>query len=173
MPRVGLSVDCNSPTERHCNKGHTLLKVWGAGWAACAQCLSPSLSSPGRQAERVRGQQGMALLQFCCAYLSGWLYSEAEVQRAAEEARGQLCCLPADWLGWKMEAQGQCLRGPGSYRKGPHLGHRGFQADRPGQGHTHSLAESGSLLPALPQSEPRCTAERRPLLGRREKGVGF
>lgn len=66
-------------------------------------------------------------------------------------------------------AQGWHPQGSGSCRRGPRLGHRGCSSGPQAQGHIHSLAGSGPQPPALLQSGPRCTAEHRPLLGKRKK----
>lgn len=102
--------------------------------------------------------------------LDGWPHSGAGVLRAAGEIQGPVCGPLGGWLCWGRVAQGWCPRGPGSCRRGPHLGCRGCSAGPRARGHTHNLAGSGPRPPALLQSGPRCTAEHRPLSGKRERG---
>lgn len=110
-----------------------------------------------------------ALPHFCSnTDLDGWPRSMAGVLRAAGETQGQVYCLLAGWLCCGRAAQGWHPQGPGSYRRGHYLGHRGHSAGPRAQGHIHSLVGSGPRPHAQLQSGPRCTAEHRPLSGRRE-----
>lgn len=102
--------------------------------------------------------------------LGGWPRSGAGVLRAAGETPGLVRGLLGGRLCWGRAAQGWRPRGPGSCRRGPHLGHRGCSAGPQTRGHTHSLVGSGPRPPARLQSGPHCTAEHRPLSGRRERG---
>lgn len=102
--------------------------------------------------------------------LGGWPRSGAGVLRAAGETQGLVHGLLGGWLCWGRAAQGWRPQGPGSCRRGPPLGHRGCSVGPQTRGHTRSLVGSGPQPPALLQSGPRCTAEHRPLSGRRERG---
>ena len=115
--------------------------------------------------------QSPPLPHFCSnTDLDGWPRSGAGVLRAAGEAQGPVCGPLGGWLCWGRAARGWCPRGLGSCRRGPRLGHRGCSAGPRAPGHTHSRAGSGPRPPAPLQCGPRCTAARRPLSGRREKG---
>lgn len=100
--------------------------------------------------------------------LDGWPRSTAGVLRAAGETQGWVYCPLAGWLCCGRVARGWHPQGPGSCRRGHRLGHRGHSAGPRARGHIHSLVGSGPRPHARLQSGPRCTAERRPLSGRRE-----
>lgn len=137
---------------------------------------SPSLSSPCCSDSQVEEMEVRRL--WCpprpnvCSNtdLDGWPHGGAGVLRAAGETQGLVCGPLGGWLCWGRAAQEWRPRGPGSCRRGPHLGHRGCSAGPRARGHTHSLVGSGPRPPALLQSGPRCTAGHRPLSrGRREE----
>lgn len=110
----------------------------------------------------------LPLAHFCSnTDLDGWPRSVAGVLRAAAGTQELVCGPLGGWLCWGRVALGWCPQDPGSCRRGPRPGRRGCSAGPQAQGRTHSLAGSGPRPRARLQSGPRCTAERRPLSGRR------
>ena len=140
-------------------------------------CPHPADSDEQMEKMEVKLLQSPPLPRFCSnTDLGGWPHSGAGVLRAAGEAQGAVCGPLGGQPCWGRVARGWRPRGPGSCRRGPRLGRRGYSAGHPAPGRTHSRAGSGSRPPARLRSGPHCRAERRPLSGaggREEAGPGL